>query len=113
DNIALGRPGAGADPIGAALAAAGLDRVIAALPEGRRTRLAENGKGLSGGEIQRLALARAFYGGGAVIVADEPTAHLDAAVEAALLKRLGVVDRIVTLKDGRIVSQALAREAAS
>ncbi|HXT08103.1 MAG TPA: thiol reductant ABC exporter subunit CydD [Roseiarcus sp.] len=131
DNIALGRPGAGADPIGAALAAAGLDRVIAALPEGRRTRLAENGKGLSGGEIQRLALARAFYGGGAAIVADEPTAHLDAAVEAALLKRLdvfargrtlimvahrraslGIVDRIVTLKDGRIVSQALVREAA-
>ena len=132
ENVALGRLGEGVDPIGAALAAAGLDRVIAALPEGRRTRLAENGKGLSGGEIQRLALARAFYGGGPLIVADEPTAHLDAAVEAALLHRLdafargrtlvmvahrraslGVVDRIIALKDGRIVSDAPAREAAS
>ena len=132
ENVALGRPGDGPDPVGAALAAAGLDRVIAALPEGRRARLAENGKGLSGGEIQRLALARAFYGGGPLIVADEPTAHLDEGVEAALLRRLdafargrtlvmvahrraslGVVDRIIALKDGRIVSDAPAREAAS
>ncbi len=128
DNVAMGRPG----DIDAALEAAGLAGVIAALPEGRRTRLAENGKGLSGGEIQRLALARAYLGGGAVIVADEPTAHLDAAVEAALLKRLeafargrtlvmvahrpaslGIADRVIALKDGRIVSDAPAREAVS
>ena len=128
DNVAMGRPG----DIDAALEAAGLAGVIAALPEGRRTRLAENGKGLSGGEIQRLALARAYLGGGAVIVADEPTAHLDAAVEAALLKRLeafargrtlvmvahrpaslGIVDRVIALKDGRIVSDAPARETVS
>jgi ATP-binding cassette subfamily C protein CydD len=132
ENVALGRPGEGQDPIGAALTAAGLDGAIAALPQGRRTRLAENGKGLSGGEIQRLALARAYYGGGSLIVADEPTAHLDAEVEAALLRRLdafargrtlvmvahrraslGVVDRVVAMEDGRIVSDAPAREAAS
>jgi ATP-binding cassette subfamily C protein CydD len=128
DNVAMGRPG----DMDAALEAAGLAGVIAALPEGRRTRLAENGKGLSGGEIQRLALARAYHGGGAVIVADEPTAHVDAAVEAALLKRLdafargrtllmvahraaslGIVDRVIALEEGRIVSDACTRETVS
>jgi len=124
ENIALGRPSRAAtpDPIGAAVAAAGLAEVTAGLPEGRRTRLAENGRGLSGGEIQRIALARAFYGAGELIVADEPTAHLDAETERALVARLaafsqgrtllmvahrpaslGIVERVLALDAGRLV----------
>jgi ATP-binding cassette subfamily C protein CydD len=128
-NVALGRPGSGADPVGAALAAAGLED---GLPEGRCTRLAENGKGLSGGEIQRLALARAFYGGGALVVVDEPTAHLDAETERALVQRIGafaegrtlvmsahrraslaMVDRVIAMEGGRLVARAAAPEEVS
>jgi len=127
DNVALGRAPPGRDPVGAALAAAGLAEVIANLPEGRRARLAENGKGLSGGEIQRLAMARAFHGGGALALVDEPTAHLDAATERALVERIGafaqgrtllmvahraaslaIVDRVLTLDGGRLVADVSA-----
>jgi ATP-binding cassette subfamily C protein CydD len=122
-NVALGRSARGRDPVGAALVEAGLADAVAALPQGRRTRLAENGKGLSGGEIQRLGMARAFYGGGALVVVDEPTAHLDAATERALVERIGafargrtllmaahrpaslaIADRVLTLERGRLVA---------
>ena len=127
DNVALGRPASGPDPVGAALTAAGLADVIARLPQGRGERLAENGKGLSGGEIQRLAMARAFYGGGALVLVDEPTAHLDAETERALIDSIGafaegrtlvmaahrsaslaIVDRVLTLEGGRLVADETA-----
>ncbi len=125
ENVALDRDPVGFDPdaIGAALRLAGLETVIARLPEERRTRLAENGKGLSGGEIQRLALARAFYGGGGLVLVDEPTAHLDADTERALVERIAdfaegrtlilvahrranltAVNRALTLENGRLVA---------
>ncbi|HBD90398.1 MAG TPA: cysteine ABC transporter permease, partial [Gemmobacter sp.] len=59
-------------------AAAVLD-VVQALPDGLNTRLGETGGGLSGGEARRLTLARAIHGAPDVILADEPTADLDAA----------------------------------
>ena len=127
DNVALGRPASGPDPVGAALNAAGLADVIDRLPHGRGERLAENGKGLSGGEIQRLAMARAFYGGGALVLVDEPTAHLDAETERALIDSIGafaegrtlvmaahrsaslaIVDRVLTLEGGRLVADETA-----
>jgi ABC-type transport system involved in cytochrome bd biosynthesis fused ATPase/permease subunit len=125
DNVSLGRSASGLDPVGAALEAAGLSQVVAALPRGRLTRLAENGEGLSGGEIQRLAMARVFYGGGDPVLVDEPTAHLDAETERALVVGIGkfaegrtlvmvahrraslaVVNRVLTIEDGRLVTVA-------
>ncbi len=59
-----------------------IDHVISALPEGFDTRLGERGYGLSGGEVQRLALARAFYRDAPIVLIDEATAHLDSESEA-------------------------------
>ena len=74
-NLAMGRAG---DLVPALRAAAVLD-VVQALPDGLNTRLGETGGGLSGGEARRLTLARAIHGAPDVILADEPTADLDAA----------------------------------
>ncbi|MDO6962901.1 thiol reductant ABC exporter subunit CydD [Rhizobium alvei] len=61
-----------------ALALAGLQEVIARLPRGLDTRLGESGSQLSGGEARRLMIARALYADATLILADEPTADLDA-----------------------------------
>jgi ATP-binding cassette subfamily C protein CydD len=79
-TITGGRPG----DLDAALDAAAVGPVIAALPQGLDTRLGERGVGLSGGEARRVVLARALYGNPDVIVADEPTADLDADTAAAV-----------------------------
>ncbi len=123
DNLALGGP-ADATALAAALGAAGAAEFVAALPDGLATRLGDGGAGLSGGEIQRLALARAVLASGDLVLFDEPTAHLDTATEAALgpaiarlaegrtaltiahrLETLDAVDRIVVLDAGRIAGE--------
>lgn len=73
-NVTLNRKG----DLRQALDAAAISKVVAALPQGETTRLGETGGGLSGGEARRLTLARAIYGAPDVILADEPTADLDA-----------------------------------
>lgn len=73
-NLTLGRDGS----LDAALRSAAIGPVVAALPQGLATRLGETGGGLSGGEARRLTLARAIHGDPDVILADEPTADLDA-----------------------------------
>ena len=80
DNIRLGVPDASDAAVRAAARAAGLDEVVAALPEGYATRLGERGTRLSSGQRQRVALARAFLRrahGADLVLLDEPTAHLD------------------------------------
>ncbi|MEV5463781.1 thiol reductant ABC exporter subunit CydD, partial [Streptomyces cellulosae] len=86
DNIRLGRPGAGHAEVRAAARAASADRFIEELPDGYDTVLGEHGAGLSAGQRQRIALARAFLKDAPVLLLDEPTAHLDPESEAAVTR---------------------------
>jgi thiol reductant ABC exporter CydC subunit len=88
ENLTFARPGATDAELGAALAKARLRDWVASLPAGLDTRVGERGRALSGGQRQRLALARVFLADPAVLVLDEPTAHLDADTAGALLDDL-------------------------
>ncbi|MGO2557675.1 thiol reductant ABC exporter subunit CydD [Brachybacterium sp.] len=81
--LAGDRPGAGADELETAAAATGLDAVIA--ERGWDADLGRAGRGISLGERQRLALARAVLSPAPLVVLDEPTAHLDGAAEQVVL----------------------------
>jgi ATP-binding cassette subfamily B protein len=89
-NIAMGRvPADGA--IAEAAEASGADEVIDALPYGYDTlldRRFKDGHELSGGQWQRIAVARGFYRDAALLICDEPTAALDARAEHALFERI-------------------------
>lgn len=97
DNLLLAHPGAHPDQVAAAAAAAHADAFIRALPRGYDTPLGEGGARLSGGQAQRLALARAFLKDAPVLVLDEPTAQLDAESEAL------VREAMLRLRRGRTV----------
>ena len=88
DNIALALPGATPAQIMRAAELAHVAEFIAALPDGLDTMLGEDGIGLSGGQAQRVALARVFLRDAGLILLDEPTAHLDADMEAEVLDSL-------------------------
>jgi thiol reductant ABC exporter CydD subunit len=83
ENVRLAAPEAPDSALRRALAAARLDELVATLPDGPATRVGEGGRPLSAGEAQRVALARAILRDAPLIVADEPTAHLDAVTAAA------------------------------
>ncbi|WP_327073694.1 thiol reductant ABC exporter subunit CydD [Kitasatospora purpeofusca] len=131
DNIRLGRPDATDAEVRAAARAACADGFIAALPQGYDTVLGEHGAGLSAGQRQRTALARAFLKDAPVLLLDEPTAHLDPESEAAVTRataelmrgrtaivvahRTGLLphaDRILTVRAGT-VEPAPSRPAAA
>jgi ATP-binding cassette, subfamily C, bacterial CydD len=84
ENLRLAKPGASQLELRNAAQLAYLDDWITALPLGYDTRLGEAGGGLSGGQAQRLALARAFLKDAPLLVMDEPTAHLDPEQESLL-----------------------------
>ncbi|RSM69016.1 multidrug ABC transporter permease [Actinoplanes sp. ATCC 53533] len=77
----------------AALAAAGADEIVAALPAGLATEVAERGRSFSGGQQQRLRLARALIVDPEVLVLVEPTSAVDAHTEARIADRLGPARR--------------------
>jgi ATP-binding cassette, subfamily C, bacterial CydD len=122
DNIRLAEPAASREQVRVAAALAGADSFVRGLPSGYETVVGEGGRPLSAGEVQRLALARAFLRDAALVVLDEPTAHLDpesVEVFEAAFDRLRMgrtvllvahqpelaarADRIVRIEDGRIV----------
>jgi ATP-binding cassette, subfamily C, bacterial CydD len=96
DNIALGRPESHVLHLHRAALAAGLGDVLARLPDGLHTPVREGGWGLSGGEAHRVALARTFLGHAPLVLLDEPTAHLDAASESAIIEIIATLSRSAT-----------------
>ncbi len=84
---------AGEPALPAALAAAGADEIVASLPAGLDTEVAERGRSFSGGQQQRLRLARALVADPEVLVLVEPTSAVDAHTEARIAERLGPARR--------------------
>ncbi|MFF4314522.1 thiol reductant ABC exporter subunit CydD [Streptomyces sp. NPDC001507] len=105
ENVRLARPGADDDAVRGALRDAGALEFVDALPEGAQTVLGEDGAGLSAGQRQRLALARAFLADRPVLLLDEPTAALDGATEGE------VVAAVRRLSEGRTVLLVVHRPA--
>ena len=84
DNVRLARPEAGDAAVAEALDLAHATEFVARLPQGAATLLGERGSGLSAGQRQRIALARAFLRDAPLVLLDEATAHLDPASETAV-----------------------------
>lgn len=124
ENIKLGRPEAPYEDIVEAAKQAHIHETIMSLADGYDTKVRERGKNFSGGQRQRLAIARAIVVNSPILVLDEPTASLDVEAEVEVLRAidtlvvgrtvlmishrlstLGNVDEIIVLKEGRIVEQ--------
>ncbi|WP_031141366.1 thiol reductant ABC exporter subunit CydD [Streptomyces xanthophaeus] len=105
ENVRLARAAASDAEVDEALRDAGAWEFVSALPRGAQTLLGEGGVGLSAGQRQRLALARAFLADRPVLLLDEPTAALDGETEA------GIVDAVRRLAVGRTVVLVVHRPA--
>ena len=105
ENIRYAQPGASSDQVREAIRASGLERFIAALPDGDATIVGERGAALSAGERQRIAIARALLTDPDVLILDEPTAALDPAMEREVL------DGYMRLMRGRTVIVITHRDA--
>jgi ATP-binding cassette subfamily B protein len=129
NNLRYARPGATSDELVAACRAAQIHDVIAALPDGYDTLVGERGYRLSGGEKQRLAIARMLLKDPAIVILDEATSHLDAENEALVQAALGealagrtslviahrlstvqAADQILVIDDGQITERGTHAE---
>jgi ATP-binding cassette, subfamily B, bacterial len=122
ENIAYGRPDATDEQIIAAAKAAASHEFISSMADGYETQVGERGSRMSGGERQRISLARAFLRNSPILILDEPTSSVDVRTEAAImnaterlmagrttfmiahrLNTLKSCDVILVLEDGRLV----------
>lgn len=121
NNIAIGKPGASREEIIEAAKKASIHDFIMILPKGYETEVGELGDTLSGGEKQRIGVARAFLHDGPFLLLDEPTSNLDSLNEGIILKSLkdscqektvvlvshrkstmNLADKVYTMDNGRI-----------
>lgn len=128
-NIAYGRPGASLDDIVQAAKAASIHDFISSLPQGYETQVGERGLKLSGGEKQRVAIARTLLKDPPILILDEATSALDTRTERAIQDQLSQIardrttliiahrlstiadaDDIVVLDHGRVIEQGTHRE---
>lgn len=109
-NIALANPKASQQQIQDAARGAFIDEEISALPKGYETPIGERGVGLSGGQIRRVALARAFLRDAPLVLLDEPTASLDKESEERVIQSLRTLceGRTVIMVAHRLETLALA-----
>ena len=129
ENVRAARPGASLEEVESALHAAQCDDIIEKLPQGIHTQIGTEGTYLSGGEQQRIALARAILKDAPIVVLDEATAFADPENEALIQKafsaltkdrtvimiahRLSTVtgaDRIIVLENGRVEEEGTHEE---
>jgi ATP-binding cassette subfamily B protein len=129
ENIRYGKPGAGRKEIEAAARAANVHDFIESLPDGYKTKLGERGAQISGGERQRIAVARAFLRDAPILILDEPTSSIDSRTESVILDALDrlmegrttiviahrlstlrSVDTIIVLNEGRIAQEGSHEE---
>ncbi|MCY7693808.1 thiol reductant ABC exporter subunit CydD [Bacillus altitudinis] len=88
ENIRFYEPNATDEDVERAVQEAGLSQLVAELPNGLDEVIGEQGRGLSGGQAQRIALARTVLGQRSIMLLDEPTAHLDIETEYELKKTM-------------------------
>ena len=129
ENIRLGKHGATDEEVRAAARAANCDEFVEKLPQGYNTPIGENGAKLSGGEGQRISIARALLKDAPIVLLDEATASLDVEnetkVQGALSRLLAgktvlviahrmrtveAADKIVVLADGKVAEQGSPEE---
>lgn len=121
NNIAIGKPGASREEIIQAAKKASIHEMITSLPNGYDTEVGELGDTLSGGEKQRIGIARAFLHDAPMLLLDEPTSNLDSLNEGIILKSLeqestgktivlvshrestmGIADKVINMEAGRV-----------
>lgn len=129
ENIAWYEPESTIEKIEEALCVAGLEPLVASLPNGLEEKIGQGGRVLSGGEEQRIALARAFLADKPILLFDEPTAHLDIETEHEMkqfilplldnklvffathrLHWMKDMDQILVLDHGRLVESGNEKE---
>jgi ATP-binding cassette, subfamily B, bacterial len=129
ENLRYAKPDAGDDELWAALRGAQIEELVRGLPDGLDTVVGERGYRFSGGEKQRIAIARLLLKAPSIVILDEATAHLDSESEAAVQRALSVAlagrtalviahrlstvrdaDQILVLDGGRIVERGAHEE---